>query len=66
MERFVAGREFVCGVHQSLPSPGELNKLIGRLMAASKLDSVVPIHAARESQKPGGGHLEGVMKGDYN
>lgn len=29
------GRECVCRVHQSLPSPGELNKLIGRLVAAS-------------------------------
>lgn len=26
------GRECVCRVHQSLPSPGELNKLIGRLV----------------------------------
>lgn len=31
----LAGRECVCRVHQSLPSPGELNKLIGRLVAAS-------------------------------
>ena len=28
-------RECVCRVHQSVPSPGELNKLIGRLVAAS-------------------------------
>lgn len=31
----LAGRECVCRVHQSLPLPGELNKLIGRLVAAS-------------------------------
>lgn len=29
------GRECVCRVHQSLPLPAELNKLIGRLVAAS-------------------------------
>ena len=31
----LAGRECVCRVHQSLPLPGELNKLIGRPVAAS-------------------------------
>lgn len=43
----LSGRECVCRVHQSLPSPGELNKLIGRLVAVSSR-SVVPIHRKTE------------------
>lgn len=45
----LAGRECVRGAQQSLPSPGELNKLIGRQVAASSRHCAP--HSSQQSEE---------------
>jgi len=64
----LAGRECVCRVHQSLPSPGELNKLIGRLVVASSrhCGPHSSRHRAQAGWKAPGPEARGVREEDVS